>query len=68
MLELSCLRETVRLKLSAAVTEDMEIGVLDLKKAVLYGDVPEDHYIYMRRPAGLADADVPAVILLRKCL
>ena len=60
--------ETVRLLLSVAATEDMEIGCLDVKTAFLYGDVPDDQYIYMRRPAGLTDADMPAVVRLRKCL
>ena len=60
--------ETVRLMLSVAATEDMEIQSLDVKTAFLYGDVPEGQYIYMRRPAGLTDADMPAVIRLRKCL
>ena len=60
--------ETVRLMLSVAATEDMEIQSLDVKTAFLYGDVPEGQYIYMRLPAGLTDADMPAVIRLRKCL
>ena len=60
--------ETVRLMLAVAATEDMEIGCLDVKTAFLYGDVPEDQYIYMRRPAGLTDIDMPAVVRLRKCL
>ena len=60
--------ETVRLMLSVAATEDMEIQSLDVKTAFLYGEVPEDQYIYMRFPAGLTDADMPAVIRLRKCL
>ena len=60
--------ETVRLLLSVAATEDMEIQSLYVKTAFLYGDVPEGQYIYMRRPAGLTDADMPAVIRLRKCL
>ena len=60
--------ETVRLMLSVAATEDMEIGCLDVKTAFLYGDVPDDQYIYMRRPAGLTDVDMPSVIRLRKCL
>ena len=34
----------------------------------MYGDVPEDQYIYMRRPAGLSDSDMPEVVRLRKCL
>ena len=60
--------ETVRLVLSVAATEDMEIQSLDVKTAILCVDVPEAQYIYMRRPAGLTDADMPAVIRLRKCL
>ena len=56
--------ETVRLLLSVAATEDMEIGCLDVKTAFLYGDVPDDQYVYMRRPAGLTDVDIPAVIRL----
>ena len=60
--------ETVRLLLSVAATEDMEIGCLDVKTAFLYGDVPDDQYIYMRRPAGLTDTDMPSVVRLRKCL
>ena len=30
--------------------------------------MPDDQYIYMRRPAGLTDADMPAIVRLRKCL
>ena len=60
--------ETVRLMLSIAACEDMEIGCLDVKTAFLYGSIPDDQYIYMRRPAGLADSYMPAVIRLRKCL
>ena len=40
--------ETVRLMLSVAATEDMEIQSLDVKTAFLYGDVPESQYIYMQ--------------------
>ena len=32
------------------------------------GDVPADQYIFMRRPAGLTDADMPVVVRLRKCI
>ena len=45
--------EIVRLMLSIAATDDMEIGCLDVKTAFLYGDIPDDQHIYMRRPAGL---------------
>ena len=60
--------ETERLMLSVAATEGMEIQILYVKTVFLYGEVPEAQYIYMRRPAGLADADKPSVIRLRKCL
>ena len=40
--------ETVRLMLSVAATENVEIQSLDVKTAFLYGDVPEGQYIYMR--------------------
>ena len=60
--------ETVRLMRSVAATEDMKIECLDVKTAFLYGDVSDDQYIYIRRPAGLTDVDMPAAIKLRKCL
>ena len=44
--------------LSVAAAEDMEIGSLDVTTAFLYGAVPDDQYIYMRRPAGLTDTEV----------
>ena len=60
--------ESVRLLLSVAATEDMEVASLDVKTAFLYGLIPLAQFIYMRRPAGLTDVDMPAVIRLRKCI
>ena len=60
--------ETVRLMLSVAATEDMEVASLDVKTAFLYGLIPITQFIYMRRPAGLTDADMPAIIRLQKCI
>ena len=57
--------DAVRLMLSVAVTENIEIQSLDVKTAFLY--VSENQCICMRRPAGLTDVDMPAVMLLRKC-
>ena len=54
--------------LTIAATEDMEVASLDVKAAFLYGLIPLVQFIYMRRPAGLTDADMPAVIRLRKCI
>ena len=59
--------KTVRLMPAVAATKDMEIGCLDVKSAFLNGDVPNDQYIYMRRPAGLTDVDMSAVIRLTTC-
>ena len=60
--------ETVRLMLSVATAEDMEVASLDVKTAFLYGLIPITQFIYMRRPAGLTDADMPAIIRLQKCI
>ena len=60
--------ETVRLLLSVAATEDMEVASLDVKTAFLYGLIPITQFIYMRRPAGLTDTDMPAIIRLQKCI
>ena len=60
--------ESVRLLLSVAAAEDMEVASLDVKTAFLYGLIPLTQFIYMRRPAGLTDSDMPAVIRLRKCI
>ena len=46
--------ETVSLMLTIAATENMEIGCLVVKTAFLHGDIPDDQYIYMRRPAGFS--------------
>ena len=46
----------------------MEVRSLDLSTAIIYGDVPEDKYIYTHSLAGLTDADIPAILRLRKCL
>ena len=57
--------ESVRLLLSVAAAEDMEVASLDVKTAFLYGLIPITQFIYMRRPAGLTDVDIPAVICLQ---
>ena len=60
--------ETVRLMLSVAAAEDMEVASLDVKTAFLYGLIPITQFIFMRRPAGLTDADMPQIIRLQKCI
>ena len=56
--------EMVQLMLTVAATEDMEVKSLDVKMELLYGDVPEDQSIYVRRTAELTDADMAAIMRL----
>ena len=60
--------ESVCLILPVAATEDMEVVRLDVRTAFLYGLIPLVQFMYMLRPAGLTDANMPAVIRLRKCI
>ena len=60
--------ESVRLLLSVAAAEDMELSSLDVKTAFFYGLIPLTQFIYMRHSAGLTDSDMPAVIRLHKCI
>ena len=56
--------ETVRLLLSAAAAEDIEIASLGVKSAFLYNLIPLIGFIYMRDPG---NADMPAAIRVQKC-
>lgn len=60
--------ESVRLILSIAAAEDMFIYCVDVKTAFLYPPLKPDEIIYMRRPKGLTDADMPAIVRLKKCV
>jgi len=60
--------ESVRLILSIAAAEDMLIECVDVKTAFLYPPLKPGELIYMRRPKGLTDADMPAVVRLTKCV
>ena len=53
--------ETVYVLLSVTAIEDMDIGCPDGKTTFIYGDAPELQFIYMLRPAGLTNVDMPAV-------
>lgn len=60
--------ETVRLLFSILAETNYEFQSADVRTAFLYGEVPANQDIYMSRPAGLTDADMPPVVRLRKCL
>ena len=60
--------ESVRLLLAIAAAEDLELQSADVNSAFLYGEIPETQFIYMRRPSGLTDTDMPSIIRLRKSL
>ena len=60
--------ESVRMLLSIAAIEDMEMESIDVKSAFLYSNLKDGEIIYMRRPAGLTDADMPEIVQLNKCI
>ena len=60
--------ETVRLLFSILAETDYEFQSADVRTAFLYGEVPANQDIYMSRPTGLTDTDMPPVFRLRKCL
>ena len=60
--------ESVRLPLDVAAAEDLELQSADVASVFLYGEIPADQYIYMRRPAGLTDDDKFPLVRLRKSL
>ncbi len=60
--------ESVRMLLSIAAIENMEMESIDVKSAFLYSNLKEGEIIYMRRPAGLTDDDMPEFVQLNKCI
>ena len=42
--------ESVRLLLAIAAAEDLELQSADVSSAFLYGDIPNDQFIDMKRP------------------
>ena len=57
--------ESVRLLLA---TENLELKSADVSSAFLYGEIPDDQHIYMKRPSGLTDDDMPPIVRLRKSI
>ena len=41
---------------------------IDVKTAFLYPPLPDSEVIFMRRPKGITDAQLPAIMRLRKCI
>jgi hypothetical protein len=60
--------ESVRLLLAIAAAEDMELESADVNSAFLYGEIPDTQSIYMKRPSGLTDVDMPPVVRLLKSI
>ena len=60
--------ESVRLFLAVAAAEDLELQSADVSSAFLCGEIPQDQYIYMRRPTGLDDSHMPPIVRLCKSL
>jgi len=60
--------ESIKIILAIAAELDMYLESVDVKTAFLYPPLKEDEVIYMRRPAGLTDADMPEVVQLTHCI
>jgi len=60
--------ESVRLLLAIAAAEDLELESADVNSAFLYGEIPSTQSIYMKRPSGLTDVDMPPVVRLLKSI
>ena len=60
--------ESVRILLSIAAELDLEIESWDVGTAFLHPELKPDEEIYMRRPPGLTDQDMPKVVQLKKCI
>jgi hypothetical protein len=54
--------ESIKIILAIAAELDMILESVDVKTAFLYPELKPDEIIYMRRPAGLTDADMPEVV------
>ena len=51
-----------------AAAEDMELESADVNSAFLYGEIPDTQSIFMKRPSGLTDVDMPPVVRLLKSI
>ena len=60
--------ESLRLLIALFAEHDLEMESIDVKTAFLYLELDESEVIYMRRPKGLTDDDMPLIVRLRKCI
>jgi hypothetical protein len=60
--------ESIKLLLGIAAEENFEICCVDVETAFLHSPLPSDQTIYMRRPVGLTDLDMPEIVELDKCI
>ena len=60
--------DTLRLLLSLAAEHDLYLVSHDIKTAFLYSDLKPDEHIFLRRPTGVTDDVMPAIVELKKCL
>jgi hypothetical protein len=60
--------DSMRLLYSIIASEDLDIMSIDVKTAFLYPPLPDSEVIFMRRPKGITDVQMPAIMRLRKCI
>ena len=60
--------ESVRLLLAIASAENIELESADVNSAFLYGEIPDNLFIYMKRPTGFLDSDMPPFVRLLKSI
>ena len=58
--------DTLRLLLSLAAEQDMDLVSHDIKTAFLYSDLKADENIYLRRPNRVTDDIMPPIVQLQK--
>ena len=60
--------DSMRLLYSIIAHEDLDLMSIDVKTAFLYPPLPDSEVIFMRRPKGIRDDQMPAIMRLRKCI
>ena len=60
--------ESVRFLLGIAAELDYEIECVDVKTAFLHSSLTPGEVVYLRRPVGLSDEDMPEIVELIKCI
>jgi hypothetical protein len=58
--------KSINILLSFAASENLDISSIDVKTAFLYSPLKEE--IYLRRPSGISDNIMPAIVKLNKCI